>query len=271
MPSPGHPADSPAALLEVVVPAYNEAGRLPTGLSLLCDKLLALDLPATVLVVDNGSTDATADIVRRWSGPVPVRLLHCARRGKGAAVRHGLLATRASYVGFCDADMATGLDALDRALGLLSGGHPVVVGSRRHPDSDVEDHSSLLRKVGALAFNRAVRDIGGGIADTQCGFKFFLGPLVRAAAADLRTAGFAFDAELLMHCVRRGADVTAIPVVWRDMPGTTFSLRRHSGAVLRELSEIRMMHRRGPVRPATLPAPAPVAAPALAETQTGPV
>ncbi|XVQ12328.1 glycosyltransferase [Spirillospora sp. CA-255316] len=225
--------------LEIVVPAYNEAERLPAGLALLGEKLAGLGVRSRILVVDNASTDGTASIVRDWRGPVPARLLRCALRGKGAAVRVGLLATRAPYVGFCDADMATDLAALDEALALLRAGHPVVVGSRRHPSSLVEGYGQPLRRLGAVTFNRLVRDLAGDIPDTQCGFKFFNGPLARVAAADLRTAGFAFDVELLMHCVRRGASVTAIPVVWRDRPGTTFSVRRHTAECLLDLARIR--------------------------------
>ncbi|MFC0042417.1 glycosyltransferase [Actinomadura rayongensis] len=235
------------ALLEIVVPARDEASRLPDGLVALGGKLRALGVPAAVIVVDNGSTDGTADLVRAGTWPVPVRVLECARRGKGAAVRTGLLATRAPFVGFCDADMATGLDALDGVLDLLRAGRPVVVGSRRHPGSAVEDYSHPLRKLGAVLFNRAIRDLAGGVSDTQCGFKFFAGPLARAAAADLRTDGFAFDVELLMHCARRGAAITPVPVEWRDVPGSTFSVRRHSVECLRDLARIRLAATR-PVR-----------------------
>jgi hypothetical protein len=90
----------------------------------------------------------------------------------------------------------------------------------------------------------------GGIIDTQCGFKFFAGPLARAAVADLRTAGFAFDVELLLNCRRLGAGVAEIPVVWRDMPGSTFSISRHAGGCLRDLLRIRATARR-----AVTPAP----------------
>jgi glycosyltransferase involved in cell wall biosynthesis len=230
--------DGPA-LLEIVVPAYNEADRLPAGLALLCDKLAGLPLRAEVIVVDNASTDGTAGIVEAWDGPVPVRLVRCERRGKGAAVRAGLLETRAPYVGFMDADMATDLAALDEAIVLLREGRPVVVGSRRHGRSVVQGYALPVRRLGAITFNRVVRDMVGGIQDTQCGFKFFDGSLGRAAAEQLRTTGFSFDVELLAHCVRRGASVTAIPVVWRDRPGSTFSVRRHSLQCLLDLARIR--------------------------------
>src|SRR5690606_27842418 len=86
------PADG-APQLEIVVPAYNEERRLPLGLALLEDRLATLPVAAEIIVVDNASTDGTAEVVRGWDGTVPVRLLHCPERGKGAAVRAGLLAT----------------------------------------------------------------------------------------------------------------------------------------------------------------------------------
>ncbi|MDX6434787.1 MAG: hypothetical protein QOE54_7153 [Streptosporangiaceae bacterium] len=242
-------------LLEIVVPAYNEATRLPGGLDLLTRKLVELEVPAAILVVDNASTDATPQIVRDWSGPVPVRLLYCARRGKGAAVRTGLLASTAPYVGFCDADMATDLGALDEVLRLLGSGLHVVVGSRRHPGSLVRTNHNPLRRLGAITFNRLCRGLVGGITDTQCGFKFFAGPLARAAAADLRTPGFAFDVELLLHCRRHGAQLHDVPVRWQDVSGSTFSVRRHSVGCLRDLARIGLISWRyagRPSRPASV-------------------
>src|SRR3984893_8644314 len=115
----------PPVSMEIVVPARNEAGRLPGGLAALCQKAAALPLRTAILVVDSASTDPTSDVVRGWpEGPVPVRLLRCHRAGKGHAVRAGLLATRAPFVGFCDADMATDLSALDVAVSLLAAGNP---------------------------------------------------------------------------------------------------------------------------------------------------
>ncbi len=251
------PVFGPASI-EIVVPAYNEAARLPDGLAALCAKAASLPLRAAILVVDSASTDATGAIVRDWpAGPVPVRLLRCDRAGKGLAVRTGLLATRAPFVGFCDADMATDLAALDVAIGLLAVGHQVVIGSRALNSSLVQARSRTTRRVGAAAFRTLARTVVPGASDTQCGFKFFSGPLVRAAALRLRTAGFAFDIELIASCLRLGASLTEIPVCWRDVPGSTFSVRRHSAAAFRDVASIwlrsRVAHGGGTRTPAFVP------------------
>ena len=229
----------PRASIEIVVPARNEARRLPEGLARLCRQAAALPLRAAVVVVDSASTDATAAVVRDFPrGPVPVSLLRCERPGKGIAVRAGLLATRAPFVGFCDADMATDLSALEVAVSLLTAGHPMVIGSRALDASVVEARSSAVRRVGAATFRALARQIVPDATDTQCGFKFFSGPLARAATQPLRTAGFAFDVELIARCQRLGATLTEIPVHWRDVTGSTFSVSRHSAAVFRDVAAI---------------------------------
>ncbi|GGO69494.1 glycosyl transferase [Nonomuraea cavernae] len=198
-----------------------------------------MPFPTAVIVVDNNSTDATAEIVRAWpEGTVPVRLIQCPVPGKGAAVRAGLLETHAPFVGFCDADMATDLDAIDVAFGLLLSGERVVVGSRAHTCSDVENRHSRVRELGAVGFRSLARVLVRGVNDTQCGFKFFDGALARQVAPRLRTPGFAFDVELLARCAELGAKVLEIPVQWRDMPGSRFSPTRHSAGILLELGRI---------------------------------
>jgi dolichyl-phosphate beta-glucosyltransferase len=225
--------------LEIVIPARNEEARLPGGLAELCRKVTEIGPRAAIIVVDNASTDATPEIVRSWpAGPVLVRLVSCPSAGKGAAVRAGILSTRAPYVGFCDADMASDLCALDVALELLQNGKLLVIGSRSHPDSVVEDRSSIVRKAGAAVFRGFARAVVPKVGDTQCGFKFMAGPLARTAASQLRSTGFSFDIEFLALCRRLGAEPTEIPVTWRDVPGSTFSIWRHSASAFAEVAAI---------------------------------
>jgi dolichyl-phosphate beta-glucosyltransferase len=226
--------------LEIVVPARNEESRLPAGLALLCTKAAELPGSVAIIVVDSASTDDTAGIVTRWpSGKVPVRLISCTTPGKGVAVRAGLLASTAPYVGFCDADMAADLSAVDEAIKLLLDGRPLVLGSRAHQASVVEDRHSAFRRAGAAMFRAAARRIAPGVTDTQCGLKFFAGPVARAAAYNLRARGFAFDIELIARCRQLGAEPTEIPVRWQDVPGSTFSVWRDSLAVFIEVAAIR--------------------------------
>lgn len=248
--------------LEIIVPARNEEARLPSGLSALCAKAAALPPGVGIIVVDSASTDQTAAIAAQWpAGPVPVRLVGCDRAGKGAAVRAGLLASRAPLVGFCDADMATGLSALDDAIERLRAGHQVVIGSRAHPASVVRVRHSRVRKAGAAIFRWVARRVVPGVGDTQCGFKFFSGPLARQVARDLRATGFAFDIELLARCRQLGAELLEVPVNWRDVPGSTFSIRRHSVAAFAEVAAIRLALRSGSVWTIATAESTPVLAP----------
>jgi dolichyl-phosphate beta-glucosyltransferase len=233
------PGEPHSPWLEIIIPAKDEEGRLPVGLTRLCEKAATLPDGVAIIVVDSASTDDTAGIVRRWpQGKVPVRLVSCTRSGKGAAVRAGLLASAAPYVGFCDADMAADLSAIDDAIRLLREGRPMVLGSRAHPESVVEDRHSILRRAGAALFRAAARLITPAVTDTQCGLKFFAGPVARAAAYGMCATGFAFDIELIARCCRLGAQPTEIPVTWQDVPGSTFSVLRHSLAAFTEVGAI---------------------------------
>lgn len=236
---------SDAVVLDVVVPAFNEAERLPATLLLLRAALANLGVPCRVTVVDNASTDGTAEVVSTvLPGTVPVRLLWCGERGKGFAVRIGVLASDARYVGFCDADLATAPDNLGQVLSLLVEGADAVVGSRAHPASVVEERHSLLRRWGAVAFRSAVRQVVRGVGETQCGFKFFRNDVARRAFAPLRCGGFAFDVEVLGRVERAGASLVEIPVNWVDVPGSRFSPIRHGWQSFVDVAKIRWRLRR---------------------------
>jgi len=147
------------------------------------------------------------------------------------------------------------------AIGLLAAGNSLVIGSRGLAASVVEYRHSAVRRAGAAVFRGMARRVVPGASDTQCGFKFFSGPLARAAAQRLTTPGFAFDIELIALCQRQGASLTEFPVHWRDMPGSTFSVPRHSAAALRDVVSIWLSHRHGRAAAPAPAAPAPMLVP----------
>lgn len=218
--------------MQLIIPAFNEERRLPETLrTLRAYALSTAELPRPpleVLVVDNASTDATAAVARAMDSPVmPVRVLRCDVRGKGAAVAAGIAATTSDVVGFMDADGATDLEAFEVAAMLLASGAEVVIGSRAAEGACTESRHNRLRAIGAAAYRRAASALVPGISDTQCGFKLWDGDLARDVFADCGTRGFSFDVEVLARCRALGARVEEFPVVWSDVPGSTFSPLRH--------------------------------------------
>lgn len=249
--------DRPVVDLEIVVPAYDEEHRLPATLAAAVEHLSALTartgLTSAVVVVDNGSVDRTSDLASAARGDVPVYLLGCRQRGKGSAVRRGFATSRARWVGFMDADLATPMDTLDRVLPLLAGGATVVIASRNAGEADRVVKQSSLRRLGGSVFRLAARSILPDVADSQCGFKFFDGRTVRAVLDDCTIDGFSFDVELLARLRRAGHPVVEVPVLWTDVPGSTFSPVRDG---VRSFSDTVRIHRAARRWPAPAGSPA---------------
>jgi glycosyltransferase involved in cell wall biosynthesis len=221
-------ADIPTTLLrascdlEILIPTLNEARRLPETLMRTIEYLEAQTYSSSVVVIDNGSIDQTVDLAARVrSSQVPVSVIGCAQPGKGAAVRRGICTSRARFVGYMDADLATPIETLDIVVPLLETGCQAVVGSRRVAGAMLAQRQPFRRLMGGLAFRMMANRVLHGIADTQCGFKFFAGDLVRTVACQLSIDGFAFDIELLWSVIRSGVPVTEVPVVWSDREGST--------------------------------------------------
>ena len=222
-----HAPTRPPVDLELIIPAFNEERRLPATVAATVGFLAQRPWSSAVVVVDNDSADCTLEVLAPFRNqPVKVYVIGCSDHGKGAAVRRGIATSAARYVGFADADNATPIATLDPVMSLLQEGHTAVIASRRAPGAHYEIEQSALRRCGGWLFRRLASRTLPGVADTQCGFKFFDGPHVRSVLDECRIDGFAFDVEILARLVHRGEDVVEVPVDWSDVPGSTFSARR---------------------------------------------
>jgi dolichyl-phosphate beta-glucosyltransferase len=235
--------DQPAADLDIVVPVYNEEARLGATLRALTAHTATLPLSVLITVVDNGSVDRSAEVVdemvQRRPANTALRLIGSSRQGKGAAVRRGLLASTARWRGFCDADLSTPPEVLTDVIAHLELGRPVVIGSRRIPGASYVVPQPLIRRLGSSAFRLVTRPLVGGVADTQCGFKFFSAEAARQIFSRVTANGFAFDVEVLAVSARLGMPVVEIPVRWTDQAGSSFQVWTHGRRVV---SEVRSMH-----------------------------
>jgi dolichyl-phosphate beta-glucosyltransferase len=228
--------------LEVVIPAYNESARLPETLRRSVVHLDAQPWRSRIVVVDNGSADETAALARTAAARtdrVDVTVIGCSRPGKGAAVRRGLLTSTAPFVGFYDADLATPLPTIGDAVAALRSGAAAAIASRHVPGARFVVPQSLGRRAGGTAFRLLTRSLVPGVADTQCGFKFFRRDAVKTAIARVRTSGFAFDVELLAQVHRDGGRIAEIPVAWTDGVGSTFHPVRDGVASFRAVLNLR--------------------------------
>ena len=231
-------------LLSVVVPTYNEAGRITPTLERVTDYLNAQPYAWELLIADDGSTDSTRLIAHAFAERWPsVRVLTAERNGgKGAAVARGVLAARGAYVVFSDADLATPIEEIGRMLECLQDeGYDVVIGSRAMPDSQILTKQPLSRQVMGKTFRGLVNRMAlPGIRDSQCGFKAFRTPVARQIFAGLTVRRFAFDVEVLLRADNLGYRVKEIGVTWSDMAGTTVSPLRDSWRMLRDIRALRV-------------------------------
>jgi dolichyl-phosphate beta-glucosyltransferase len=201
--------------VSIIIPAYNEEQRLPRTLAELERYRGRFDGDFEVIVADDGSNDGTAALVNGKAQTMPwLRLLKRPHRGKGAAVRAGMLAAQQPRVILCDADLSMPLDQLDRFLDVLDRGCQVVIGSRMLPQSK-RYHNPPLRRLMSWGFNLLVRImLVPGVRDTQCGFKAFQRDVARDLFGRQYLNGFTFDVEILYLARRRGYRMLEVPIDW---------------------------------------------------------
>jgi dolichyl-phosphate beta-glucosyltransferase len=226
--------------LSVVIPAYNEAARVAPGLLRAGAYLRGRGTTFELLVVDDGSRDATAEVAAAAGARV---LRHPRNRGKGAAVRTGVLASAGARVLLSDADFSTPIEELEKLERLLPQAD-LVLGSRALADSTITARQPIYRELMGKSFNLLIRLLGvRGFHDTQCGFKLAQGVVARALCAEMTVDGFAYDVELIWLALRRGRRVREVGVRWANSLDSRVDPIRSSLAMIRDVLLIRWRHR----------------------------
>ncbi len=240
------PVSSPPVDISVVVPAYNEERRLPPTLIDIIDFFERKGCRYEVLVVDDGSTDNTAEVVRKFERVrSEVRLIQLPKnQGKGHAVRLGVLNSRGSRILFVDADGATPIAEFDRLQAALDAGSQIAIGSRALASRDTKVATSLHRKVLGRVFNRCVNVILlPSIADTQCGFKMFSREAALFLFRRQTSDRFSFDVELLFLAHKVGLPIAEVPINWTNVPGSKVNLVLDALLMFRDVFRFRVLHR----------------------------
>jgi dolichyl-phosphate beta-glucosyltransferase len=231
----------------LVVPAFNEADRIGQNLREALGYLQTTSPESELIVVNDGSTDATSEIVREvfaTPGSIATRLIeHSPNRGKGAAVRQGLLAVTKPIGLFSDADFSTPIEETPKLIEPIAAGElDVAFGSRALDRRLIGHRQPWRREQGGRVFNLIVR-VATGLPfwDTQCGFKAFRLDVFRPILERAKANGFGFDVELLYLARKANLRLREIPVRWNHHEGSKVDFVRDSFRMLREIAALRRM------------------------------
>ena len=243
VPRPDRPPAPGTRRLSVVLPAFGEADRIAGSIAAV-RAAIADGNDLEVVVVDDGSQDGTADAARRAGADVVV--VHPVNRGKGAAVRSGVLQASGRTIAFTDADLSYSPDQIAGLVEQVESGWDVVVGSRKHEHTTTLVRAGRLREIGGRVINWLTYSVLlGHYRDTQCGLKAFRSDVARAAFTRAQVDGFAFDVELFVIAERNGLAITEVPVSVSNATRSTVHVLRDAGRLVRDLFRIRRRAREG--------------------------
>ena len=226
----------------VVIPAYNEENRLPAYLHEIITYFDRRGESYEVIVVDDGSQDGTGNVVERLQVSTPsVRLIKLTEnRGKGCAVRTGMLAARGTLRLFTDADGSIPIAEIEKLESAIMAGADIAIGSRTIRDPARTVQTRTVRNMSSAIFNLVVRSlIVARVTDTQCGFKLFRAPAAHALFSMQQCAGYSFDVELLFLAQRNKYRIIEVPVHWTDQAGSKVRVVRDGLRMLRDIWKIR--------------------------------
>lgn len=243
------PLPTPAAAapeLSIVIPAYNEAHKIARDVEAASQFLFEQNLAGEIIVSDDGSRDGTAATARARTVPAPLTLRVVEQetnRGKGAAVRAGMLVTTGRYVMFADSGVCIPYGQAMRGLGLLRADQcDIAHASRKRADSVIVNPQPLHRRWLSRVFRTAVDTYLGlpyRLTDTQCGFKMYRGDLARTLYAQCRTEGFLFDLEIILRAGQAGARIAEFPVTWSCDPDSRLRPGKTAVRTIAELNSIK--------------------------------
>ena len=237
--------------LSVVVPMYNETSRMKHMLPMLADYFRGQDYSVEFVVVDDGSSDNTAQMARRilGSGPDVNVIEERPNRGKGHALKVGMLAARGEYVLFTDADLSTPPNEISEFWAWFEAGFDVVIGSRKMAGAVLEKHQPLWRESMGKVFTWLTNRIATpGISDITCGFKCFTHSAAQMLFSRSVIDDWSFDAEVLFIAQKHGLRIKEVPVHWHDETGTKVRIARDATRALLGLAKIRINGIRGKYR-----------------------
>jgi len=229
--------------LSLVVPAFNEARRIAESLATIGAFLAAGSSPSELIVVDDGSRDATFDVACEVAAKltVPVRVVRYANnRGKGCAIKVGFAQARGDRILFTDADLSTPIEQATALLARLDEGFDLVIGTRKNMEANIDVHQPPLREWLGRMYTRLVHAFIADVSDCTCGFKAFRGDVGRDLFARLRAYDWSFDAEVLHLAERSGYRIGEVGVPWSDRAGTKVRLLRDVPNSLLGLVRIRL-------------------------------
>jgi dolichyl-phosphate beta-glucosyltransferase len=235
-------------LLSIIIPAYNEETRLPRSLDQVTAFIQQQPEPMEVLVVENGSGDRTTEIADTYAARFPfIRVLH-SQKGKGAAVRVGMMEGRGRYLFICDSDLSMPIAEVRKFLPPALGDYDVAIASREGPGAH-RYGEPIYRHLMGRVFNLIVRVLAiPGFQDTQCGFKSFRREVAREVFAEQTMTGWAFDVEALFIALRRGYRVVAVPINWYFDADSRVDPLRDTWRMVRDVVRIRINGWRGVYR-----------------------